>query len=165
MTCNHCGKPGHKYADCWQWEENKNKRPQNYKTSLGKQAQASMDKGNKIKYLLCGMMFPTDQKMLTDPNVWIANTAATVHTTPHASGMTEEKDATKEVSIRVGNDDKEPASKIASIVGMMCTKHGNELHLTKMTEVTHLPSGKLNLFSLTRLEKQGWLLNGDKDKI
>jgi hypothetical protein len=31
--------------------------------------------------------------------------------------------------------------------------------------VTHLPSGKFNLFSLTRLQQQGWLLGRDKTAI
>jgi hypothetical protein len=32
------------------------------------------------------MTFPMDKKMLMDLNVWIADTAATVHTMPHAYG-------------------------------------------------------------------------------
>jgi hypothetical protein len=27
MMCNHCGKTGYKYVDCWQHEENKHKHP------------------------------------------------------------------------------------------------------------------------------------------
>jgi hypothetical protein len=29
IKCNHCSKTRHKYADCWQREENANKCPQN----------------------------------------------------------------------------------------------------------------------------------------
>jgi hypothetical protein len=47
----------------------------------------------------------------------------------------------------------------------MCDKHGTELGTTKLTEVTYLPSGKFNLFSLTKMHKQGWLLHGNKEKI
>jgi len=31
--CNHCGKVGHKEADCWEKEENANKRPANWKNN------------------------------------------------------------------------------------------------------------------------------------
>jgi hypothetical protein len=45
MTCNHCGKTGHKWVDCWQQDKNKDKRPNNYKTNLGKHGQANMSQG------------------------------------------------------------------------------------------------------------------------
>ena len=97
MTCNHCGKPGHTYSDCWQREENKHTRPQSYKPPAAQgeeQAQANVtevteDVGVKIEYLLAGMSFPKDHSILTDPTVWIADTAATVHTTPYGKGMKE----------------------------------------------------------------------------
>jgi hypothetical protein len=164
MKCNHCGN-GHKYADCWQREENAGKRPATYKVPF-EQAQANMDRaGNKIEYLLAGISFPQDHKILSDSNVWIADTAATVHTTPHNLGMCDAESATANDAITVGNGNKEPASKIANIIGMICDKEGHELHRTKLHEVTHLPSGKFNLFSLTRMQKQGWLFNGNEEAI
>ena len=33
-TCNNCGKVGHKKADCWELEENKGKRPKNWKSKV-----------------------------------------------------------------------------------------------------------------------------------
>jgi hypothetical protein len=88
MTCNHCGKPGHKQADCWQKDENAAKRPQGYKLPAEKkqakppaeQGQANMDKGPSkgTKYLLARMTFPMHHQILSDPNIWIADSAATV---------------------------------------------------------------------------------------
>ena len=49
------------------------------------------------------MTFPTDQAILMDPNVWIADTAATVHKTPHMDGMTNLRDAEKSDAITMGN--------------------------------------------------------------
>jgi hypothetical protein len=98
---------------------------------------------------MAGITFPTNQAILSDPNVWIADKAATVHTTPHSQGMKYKKEATADDAITVGNGNREPALHITSITGMICNKHGNELNQTKLTEVTHLPSGKFNLFSLT----------------
>ncbi len=161
MTCNHCGKTGHKYADCWQREENATKRPQNYKLSA-EQGQANMnEKKSKIEYLMAGITFPKDHKILSDPNVQITDTAATVQTTPHSFGMSDGKKATGDDSITVGNGDKEPAPQIASITEMICDKHGNELKMIKLMAVTHLPPGKFNLFSLTQMQQKGWLLSGN----
>jgi hypothetical protein len=34
-----------------------------------------------------------------------------------------------------------------------------------ITDVSHLPEGNFNLFSLTRLQKKGWTLSGNTDYI
>ena len=83
-----------------------------------------------------GLTFPTDQSFLSDPNVWIADTAATVHTTPHSQGAVNKRDATREDSITVGNGSSESASKIADIPGIMCDKHGNEKNQGTLKDVT-----------------------------
>jgi len=36
--------------------------------------------GNELAFM--GMVFPDNAQMLNDPNVWIGETGATVHTTP-----------------------------------------------------------------------------------
>jgi hypothetical protein len=80
--------------------------------------------------------------------------------------MSDSKQAVANDSITVGNGANEPAAQVTSIVRMMCDKHGNKLFSTKLMEVTHLPSGKFNLFSLTRMQNQGWfLLNGNKEAV
>jgi hypothetical protein len=38
------------------------------------------------EYQLCGLTFPTAQKILSDPNVWIADSAETTHSTGHMEG-------------------------------------------------------------------------------
>jgi hypothetical protein len=48
---------------------------------------------------------------------------------------------------------------------MICDKHGNEQGLAKLTDVMLLPTGKFNLFSVTKLLKEGWKLNGDLKKM
>jgi hypothetical protein len=116
--CNNCGKQGHKEAQCWEKEENKSKRPNGYKVK--EQAQVNADTGgSKVDYLLCAtaMAFPVDSKMLSDPNVWIADTGATVHTTPYATGMHDIKEASDDDSITVGNGTTVKALRVASITG------------------------------------------------
>jgi hypothetical protein len=74
------------------------------------------------------MTFPLDQQILSDPNVWITDSAATIHTTPHSVGMSDGQEATApRDSITVGNGAKEQASQISSIKGAVCDKYGNKL--------------------------------------
>ena len=63
-------------------------------------------------------MFPVDSKMLSDPNVWIADSGATVHTTLYATGMHKVREATADDSVTVGNSTNIKALRIASITGM-----------------------------------------------
>ena len=107
--------------------------------------------------------------MLTDPNVWITDTAAMVHTTQHNYGMSDGKTATSDDSITIGNGKNEPASKIVSITtgwhDLQQTREQVEPNETD-GEVTHFLSGKFDLFSLIRMQKQGCLLlNGNKEAI
>jgi len=125
--CNNCGKVGHKEANCWEKEENKHKRPEGFKSRSAETAASAVDNGSRVEFLLCGMTFPTDQAILMDPNVWIADTAATVHNTPHMDGMTNLRDAEKSDAITMGNGISEKAVKIANINGVMCDMHGVEI--------------------------------------
>jgi hypothetical protein len=95
----------------------------------------------------------------------LSDTAATGHTALHGSRTSYGKLATSKDSITVGNGAKEQALKISNTIGTMCDNYGNELDVTKLPDVTHLPSGKFDLFSLMNMQKQGWLLHGNKKKI
>jgi hypothetical protein len=46
-----------------------------------------------------------------------------------------------------------------------CNKHGHELGTLELQEVTHLPNGKFNMFSITKMQMNGWKLQGDAKKI
>jgi hypothetical protein len=39
------------------------------------------------------------------------------------------------------------------------------LHDAKISDVTHLPKAKYNLFSITKLQNDGWTLGGNADAI
>jgi hypothetical protein len=87
-----------------------------------------------------GLSFPTDQLLLSDPNVWITDTAAKVHTTPHKQGAINKRAATGADSITVGNGRKETAAEIADIPGVVCDNHGNKLSKGTLRDVTLLPT-------------------------
>ena len=87
-TCNNYGKHGHKNTDCWQLEENKNKRPQGYKGKSKKGlVTTESDRNGGKEFLLMTKGFSTDDAILNDPNVFIADTGATSDTTPYDIGF------------------------------------------------------------------------------
>ena len=47
----------------------------------------------------------------------------------------------------------------------MCDKQGKKVAKAKMTEVTVLPQGIFNLFSISRMQGEGWILGGDKEAV
>jgi hypothetical protein len=167
-NCNNCGRFGHKAIDCWEKEENANKRPANYKKKGSETGAAAAD-GNRIEFLLgnvdSGLTFPKIQKFLRDPNVWIADSAATVHSTPHDQGFRNLKKVSEDDAITVANGKTEGASKVGDLPGMICDQYGNAKGESVLTEVTHLPQGVFNLFSLTRMQMRGWTLTGNDKKI
>ena len=102
---------------------------------------------------------------LKDKHIWIADMGASARTTPHKKGLTNIRKPTEADSITVGNGVTESAGIIGDLRGVMCDTHGNELMEATMTDVTVLPNGGFNLFSVTKLQKAGWLLRGDDKSI
>ena len=122
------------------------------------------DEGSKVEFLLCGMTFPQTQALLDDPNVWIGDTAVMVHMTYDDTGMRNVCKATED-SVTMGNKAVESAAKIGDIPVVPCDKHGNESDRTMMTDVAVVPECGYNLFSITKLLKLGWKLEGSDEKI
>ena len=158
--CNSCGKVGHRASDCWDNENNKDKRPAWYKPNRETTA-ASLD----VKTLLSSMSFPNDAKILEDPNIWIADSAATIHATPHAIGFVNKRIANGGDAITVGNGALESADWVGDIVREMTDKSGNSCSPAKLKGVAHIPTSKFNLFSLTKCMKEKWTLGGDTSGI
>jgi hypothetical protein len=118
------------------------------------------------EYQLCGLTFPTAQKILSDPNVWIADSAATTHSTGHTQGLYDlRRTGTSDNIIIMGNGAKESAHSIGKLTGTICDQYGNQLNKSTMQDVTLLPTGMFNLFSLSVMQRRGWLLYGDVKKI
>jgi hypothetical protein len=55
------------------------------------------------------MEFPTDQKFLDNPNVWIGDTGVSVHMSPHRSGMRGLQKAKSVDAITMANGNSEDA--------------------------------------------------------
>ena len=131
-------------------------------------AAAAVDTGSKVEYLLCtmDMCFSTSAEILSNPNVWIAATAVTVHSMPHSEGLKNPKEATINDLVTMGNGEDIGALMIAQLPGKICDKYGNELKTAVLNDVTHLLQAKYNLFSLSKMVRnEGWRLGGDKEAI
>ncbi len=119
------------------WRIAKGKCPSFWKPK-SEAAALAVEGGSKVEFLLCGMRFPVDQSFLSNPNVWIADSAATVHNTPHTIGMTNVRDAAQSDTITMGNGAYGHAAMIADIGGVICNKYGVEQGCGVLTEVTLL---------------------------
>jgi hypothetical protein len=65
----------------------------------------------------------------------------------------------------MGNGASKSVHAIGKLTGTICDQCENQLNKSMMQEVTHLPSGMFNLFSLTLMQMKGWLLFGNIKKI
>jgi hypothetical protein len=109
--------------------------------------------------------FPISRALLTDPNVFIADTGSTVHSTRFKSGFKNAKKGSDNDVITMGKGAREGTAMIGDLQGTMCTKEGNELAVATLKDVAYLLALKFNLFSVTKLQQDGWILHGDKDQI
>ena len=162
--CHQCGKEGHRKADCWVLDENAPKHPRNWwsATERSNAAIQSGTTGSSIEILLCGvdkqsengrLTFPKDMSLLKHPNVWIADTGATCHATPHQLGKHTMKNATTKDGITYGTGKAKDAQKVRSITGTLCDKNGNNVGHGTMSDVAYVSNSAFNLYSLTRMIK------------
>jgi hypothetical protein len=132
-------------------------------TESGNSAVDRESTGNKIEYLLCALTFPiNDSKLLLDPNIWIADTSASVHMTAHQQGLINIRTATNHVTITMSNGNSESATVTGTLPGTVCDQYGNELNKVAIENVSYLPNGTFNLFSLTQMILKGWVMGNNK---
>jgi hypothetical protein len=133
---------------------------------MKEQAAAAVANGGGTEQLLMAVAFPFSQALLEDPNVWIADTAATSNSTPHAVGMCDLREPSPSDNITMGNGASVGAQKVGHVPGTICDKYGNQVQENaKIQDVTLIPGGKFNLFSLSKLQMAGWLMHGDSTHI
>ena len=120
--------------------------------------------GSEFALMTEQLTFSKGFELLKDPNVWVYDTAATVHSTAFIDGLRNLHDANNE-GIMMGNGNSEKTMKIGELNGTKYDKHGNEVGKVRIRRVRHLKNAMFNLFSGTQLLKDGWKLQGDHDKI
>jgi hypothetical protein len=122
-TCNHCGKIGHKGEDCWAKNENKDKRPNNYRS--GKSEKGFIVSNNletsDNEFNLMGITRSTNGKHIpNDPNIFIADTGATSDSSPSLIGFKNIHKATEEDNIMDASGNSVIGEKIGDLSGMAC---------------------------------------------
>ena len=111
------------------------------------------------------MSFPSIAELLKDPCVWIGDTGAAKHITPHTQGMKNMKQDKSGTGITMGNDIVAKGTHTGDLPGIRCDHQGNQLDNVVLTNVSVVPSLAFNLFSITKMQLQGWMLGGDKNNL
>lgn len=172
-ACGHCGKKGHNESACWL--KNPSKQPEWYKKRMANKANKSETAATNIdaevleepEISLNGvdaLTFPPSLKMVDDPNVFVADTGASAHSTGHMHGLYDLKDAEADDSVMNSTGSSQKTAKIASLNGMLCSNRGAQLNTMKLTGVQYVPGQRFNLFSLTKAIRDGWKLGNDGDE-
>ena len=120
----------------------------------------------KAKLGLVNLSFPDAVQLLEVPCIWIGDTAATVHITPHEEGMVPNKDdKMKGLAITVGNWAQEITTMHGTIMGQMVNKNVIGVGTAILNDVVYSPQMKYNLCSLSWLMDDGWKMTGDTKGI
>ena len=177
MVCHECGLRGHKKTNCWCLEENASKRPPGWKppanyrgssAQRGEQSSAHIDFDDDDGFELMMptvMTFPKTAALLTDPNIWIADSAASTHSTGHKIGMTKLTKADASDAIKVGNGDLNAVEAIGDVQGTFHAQDGEEQLKATLQGVSYSPSNAFNLISIPQLMNAGWRVVGEGDRF
>jgi hypothetical protein len=105
-------------------------------------------------------LFPRSLKLLTDPNIWIGDSGASVDMTPTSDGL----DTTKpcSITVHVGNNQHTAATLSGTLSLTMCDNNGLELFDASFLDMHLVPEAPYNIISLTQRLENDWTLSGDK---
>jgi hypothetical protein len=109
--------------------------------------------------------FPNVRAMLSDPDFFIADSGATTHATASLKGMRNLQMGEKGDCIEMASGAKEAAIQVGDLPGILCDQHGHALQNVVLHDVTYAPSFKFNLFSTSKLQREGWTMTGNYDSI
>jgi hypothetical protein len=150
--CKHCGGKHMDYK-CWELPQNAKNRPVNWKTKKGNETASVAHDGRtdpNVELLLCNIedelqSFTSNEQLLRNPNIWIGDTAATMHMTPYEEGMINCKKSRG--GITVGNGEVMVASCSGDIPCETCDRHGKTLTAATITEVALTKNAPFNLLA------------------
>jgi hypothetical protein len=110
----------------------------------------------KKEYVLGVKNQDTTMYMLKRSDMWIADSGASNHVTFSDNGCRNKRNATGLTHGIVGNSVLPKCG--LDIPCVHFDKDGAQVGEVIITDVSHLPEGNFNLFSVTRLQKKGWTL-------
>jgi hypothetical protein len=101
--------------------------------------------------------------MLKRTDIWVADSGASNHVTFSDKRCRNKRIATGSTH-RIVGDSVLPKCEL-DIPCVYFDKDGAQVGEVIITDVSHLPEGKFNLFSVKRMQKKGWILTGNADYI
>jgi hypothetical protein len=105
-------------------------------------------------------MFPKVMQLLSDPNIWIGDTGASVDMIPASEGLTNTRPCG--ISVHVGNNEHTAANHSGSLSVTVCDNSGLELYKVSFPDMHLVPQAPYNIISITQRMESGWELSGDK---
>jgi hypothetical protein len=75
---------------------------------------------NNVEYLLCGLAIPTDNKILLNLNIWITDTAASVHETAHKEGLQDISKVKTTKTTKMSNGNTGTTAEPGTLSGTIC---------------------------------------------
>jgi hypothetical protein len=176
VQCGRCGKPGHATESCWKDPKNADKRPQWLKNKINKSAEVAnvtftspnSHAGGTCEFLFSSVtqskdhqQFPNNMALLENPDIWIADTGATVHITSNEDGIDDA--AACDVAVRVGNGKIAESTFKGSLRVDACDRTGTVTGRGVLSKVHVVPEAPYNLCSIFQCMEHGWTLGGTKE--
>ena len=103
-------------------------------------------------------------EILKDPEIWIADTGTSNHSTFSRTGVINVIESDLGMTQGATGEAVAPKSAV-DIPSLACDRYGNQQFEVTMTGVSLIPEGDFNLFSITRLLLAGWKLGGNASSI
>jgi hypothetical protein len=104
--------------------------------------------------------FPKALQLLTDPNIFIGDTGASVDMTPNKWCITDSKSC--DVTVHVGNSQHTSASHSGRLSLLVCDKTGAEWVKVTFPDMHLVPEAPYNIISPTSRMESGWDLGGNR---
>jgi hypothetical protein len=99
--------------------------------------------------------------LLENPDIWIADTGATVHITSNEDGIDDA--AACDVAVRVGNGKIAESAFKGSLRVDACDRTGTVTGRGVLSKVHVVPEAPYNLCSISQCMEHGWTLGGTKE--
>jgi hypothetical protein len=164
-SCFYCGQRGHTSNDCWEKEENKEKRHPNWKSQMiprnetGAAAVSAcvpsppnqnFKSDESVEYYLCGI---TGEYVdpLRSPDIFIADTAATTHSTAHIDGLINLHEPGDDAKMWANNGGMNHNKIMGNLPTECFDQYGNAIGKAVLCDVSYVPESLYNLFSLTKI--------------
>jgi hypothetical protein len=93
----------------------------------------------------------------------IADTAASLHATANKAGLQDINKTRTTIMMSIGNT--ETTTEPGTLKGTICDQHRNELNKAMIENVSYLPNGTFNLFSITQMMAKGWVMGNNKNSF